>query len=1188
MGINRKLPAGLIAILFIVSIIPEILPLSDSAIPSDSVEVYPGDSVFYSRNASVGYAYRWYNGRNPHYNDFTSSGGDCANFVSQCLIAGGLSLHNGTDGSGYGVYPDADRPTTYSNGTIPYCDYLHQHLVNYQPVDYAYVTTANATIPSWIEVGDVIIFGNSTDYWQHAMLVVWKGTDDLGLAAHTTDTWNASFWTELNYFGLANFYHIRDSGYTGEEFLFEVRASTLNVRVGPGISGTGSLYQDIGDIHAGEMYIAIRKTYDASGNLWYHFWFDDRAAWCAANYSGNVYASPISRERYLEIDVSRYLNVRTGPGISYTDIGEVYPGTRFYPIQTFNSSGTVWVKYHWGGQEVWSSGKYMEVFNYIDVHPKKNMARVFMGFYPYWLGTDDSFMEWDYISHLAWFDISLNSNGTVSSSNNWPSGWTGLVSDAHANNTKVLVTFTLFGSTSIDTLLSTASYRATAIDNIVSAVVSGNADGAVIDFETPSSGDGANLSIFMRELKENLTSRDPSYELAICLSPYPWSSQVWGDAGLFPDLNTYVDYYFLMGYDYHWSGSSTTGPCGALFWSSNIDAYHAILKYLGYGALRSKFIYGVPYYGYDWPVSGTEYDVPGASTTGTGSSRTYDSAMSKLSSTGASLNWNESSKSPWFWYYDSINSIYRQVWFDNETSIKYKYELINRFDLAGAGTWALGYDSSTTEIWKAIGEKTGNFSLDIVYPSPDSIIGGTVNATVLAYGGISELWYRVPGKDWQKATPDIHLHRETIYVGGKAYRGYQSVFHLIWNTNALLPGNYTLEIRANNSFQIEYMNYSYVVKRNIALEGSAWGSSDAYNLIDDEDYIDYYSGFASNDVGSALYIGLPCNYSIQAFKFRLWDGDSRYYQYRIDVSRDNSTWTEVVNRTSSEWKSWQWIGFAEGNLTARYIRITGTYNSANQWYHITEFKIFAYNDTMLHGKVVVNGEPLRSSSLRIMDENNSVSMSLTSDEYGKYEVDISSLNLSEGDFVNLSITQSGYMGWNGTYGSRYVSQIRLDINCMNVRFQVGWNLISLPWQNASAGISDALSGISWDRAMIYLNGRWHTYNTARVAKYNLGFLDANNTMGIWVHATSAGILSGPSTNVGPTNITLHKGWNLVGYPSNTVRTVSDALSGIPYDYVQVYNATTETITTLAATDTMEPGNGYWIHVTADVVWSVKW
>ena len=64
-------------------------------------------------------------------------------------------------------------------------------------------------------------------------------------------------------------------------------------------------------------------------------------------------------------------------------------------------------------------------------------------------------------------------------------------------------------------------------------------------------------------------------------------------------------------------------------------------------------------------------------------------------------------------------------------------------------------------------------------------------------------------------------------------------------------------------------------------------------------------------------------------------------------------------------------------------------------------------------------------------------------------------------------------------------------------------------------------------------------------------------------------------------------WKLLGYPSNGPRILTDALSGIPYDYVQTSNGTGDIIT-LSDTDMMEPGKGYWIYVTEDCTWNVKW
>lgn len=42
----------------------------------------------YMRARAVAYAHRWAFSRNPEYANFDLMGGDCTNFVSQCLYAG--------------------------------------------------------------------------------------------------------------------------------------------------------------------------------------------------------------------------------------------------------------------------------------------------------------------------------------------------------------------------------------------------------------------------------------------------------------------------------------------------------------------------------------------------------------------------------------------------------------------------------------------------------------------------------------------------------------------------------------------------------------------------------------------------------------------------------------------------------------------------------------------------------------------------------------------------------------------------------------------------------------------------------------------------------------------------------------------------------------------------------------------
>jgi spore germination protein YaaH len=757
-----------------------------------------GQGVYYLRNASYGYASAWYNSRNPHYNDFTGSGGDCANFVSQCLIAGGMSLWKGTNGGGYGVYPDVDRPTTSSNGTIPFCDYLHQHLTRYQAVDYDYaVEGVNATIPPETEVGDVVIFGtDGGDRYSHAMIVVSVGATDIGLAAHTTDTWGASFWSVLGgSFTCASFYHIKVELST--PFPFMVSTGTLNVRAGPGLNSAGNYYQALGTALQSQMYVSIGTQIDASGNVWYNFWYDDRNAWCAANMvSGNVYCKPVNQPQF-EIHVATTLNVRDGAGTSFVIAGQAYDGMRFVPKGMRNNAGTLWRSFWWGGMVKWCSAGY--TFNATII--EKNVTRLNVGFWPSWMGTDYRSLQQDKLTHLAWFSVEMNTAGDISNYNSWPSGWSSLVLRCHENGTKVLLTMTLFGSSSVSTFLASSTARANGIANLLAQTVAGNADGIMIDLEYPPSGSDANLLAFMQELHAAFYAENMLYEVHLCLMPYPWASYGFGQL---PAINNYVDYYFLMGYDYFYGGSANTGACGALFWGNNVDAWHAIERWITvYGASRNKLIYGIPYFGFDWPVSSGQYNVRGASTTGAGSSRTYNAAMTRLGTYGAALQWDTVSLSPWFWYWNGTS--YRQVWFDNATSLEYKYQVVNQLDLPGMGIWALAYDDPRTELWGAIDEKVGKFSLDTV-PANGSTVSGVVNISSVAWGGVTDVWMKVPGGIWQETTYSTDIHQT-----------YKAKFHKSWDTTSLATGWHDVQFRLNNSFgHISFENRTYYVNNGNA------------------------------------------------------------------------------------------------------------------------------------------------------------------------------------------------------------------------------------------------------------------------------------------------------------------------------------------------------------------------------------
>ena len=79
-------------------------------------------------------------------------------------------------------------------------------------------------------------------------------------------------------------------------------------------------------------------------------------------------------------------------------------------------------------------------------------------------------------------------------------------------------------------------------------------------------------------------------------------------------------------------------------------------------------------------------------------------------------------------------------------------------------------------------------------------------------------------------------------------------------------------------------------------------------------------------------------YSLQHIHLPLWDGDSRFYRYKLETSPDGKRWTEVVDRSSGEWRSWQMHHFSPRPV--QYIRVHGTYNSRNSNWHAVELEAY--------------------------------------------------------------------------------------------------------------------------------------------------------------------------------------------------------------------------------------------------------
>jgi len=114
----------------------------------------------YDWTGAVAYAEQWWDGRNPEYNDYGQN--DCANFVSQCLIAGGLDLSSGV---------------TDPCGCIISCTKLNQYLVSLGAQPVTWLRGHEPPEPENFLPGDVAIFGytdenGSLHAYAHAVIAV--------------------------------------------------------------------------------------------------------------------------------------------------------------------------------------------------------------------------------------------------------------------------------------------------------------------------------------------------------------------------------------------------------------------------------------------------------------------------------------------------------------------------------------------------------------------------------------------------------------------------------------------------------------------------------------------------------------------------------------------------------------------------------------------------------------------------------------------------------------------------------------------------------------------------------------------------------------------------------------------------------------------------------------------------------
>jgi len=171
----------------------------------------------YNPEKAVEYADFWWDKRNtqnsPYYDppkwggpyyDYdlpqNGGGGDCANFVSQCLIYGGLNLSKGTNGNGNGVKPE---------GTITGVQNLITHLKEHQRTSYS-ESSSLSDVYSDHDRGDPAFIGDSFNSRDHSLFCTFVNGSERYYSAHSSNQWNVSR-NLYSYRPYTTYFHIKSA-----------------------------------------------------------------------------------------------------------------------------------------------------------------------------------------------------------------------------------------------------------------------------------------------------------------------------------------------------------------------------------------------------------------------------------------------------------------------------------------------------------------------------------------------------------------------------------------------------------------------------------------------------------------------------------------------------------------------------------------------------------------------------------------------------------------------------------------------------------------------------------------------------------------------------------------------------------------------------------------------------------------
>lgn len=356
------------------------------------------------------------------------------------------------------------------------------------------------------------------------------------------------------------------------------------------------------------------------------------------------------------------------------------------------------------------------------MRPGKQLTREVFGFLNWFtLPAIEGRIQYDALTTIAFFSIDVDLDGRlVRGTKARPTGawaaWmsdrmTTLISEAHAADTHVVLSVSRFawdraGTRDTVALLSRPAARQRLAAGLAAAIAERDVDGVNIDLEPVPTGQRANFTHLLREVRRAMDATRPG--LGLTFDSTGFSTEYDVPALIAPDA---ADAIYIMGYQYRGPWSRYAGDVAPLV-GPGFGIRQTVDDFLA-GTSPDGIILGLPWYGWQWQTETNALHgrtIPADDRNGRSRPVYYEEAAALAQQMGSEYDAEEGSARVMYQARAcrTCPRLWRQIYFDDTRALAQKYAYVNERGLRGVGVWALGFEGSRSdELYEVIRDAFG-------------------------------------------------------------------------------------------------------------------------------------------------------------------------------------------------------------------------------------------------------------------------------------------------------------------------------------------------------------------------------------------------------------------------------------------------------------------------------------------------